>query len=208
MAYSDFSLREVQQRFDLALAHPPDLFGAVAGVASSAVLQVNLADGLPLAQSINTEKARSEMLIAPILIEVRRQLHYQISLFSGVDFPVDPSQGLSGVCDFILSRSPEQLFIAAPLVTIVEAKNDNPKNGLGQCAAAMVGARLFNQREGNEVARVFGAATTGILWRFLQLEEDRLAIDEREYFISPVDKILGILIHLLRPDEAAASSAA
>jgi len=44
-----------------------------------------------LALAIGTEKARSEMIIAPVLIEVRRQMQRKISLFSGVDFPVDPS---------------------------------------------------------------------------------------------------------------------
>ncbi|MEB3217492.1 MAG: hypothetical protein VKN72_14830 [Nostocales cyanobacterium 94392] len=46
------------------------------------------------------------MIISPILIAVRKFFKHQISLFSGVDFTVDSSQGLNENCDFIISRSP------------------------------------------------------------------------------------------------------
>ncbi|MFM8005054.1 MAG: hypothetical protein ACKO86_08930, partial [Dolichospermum sp.] len=91
------------------------------------------------------EKARSEMIITPILLEVRRKANYQISLFSGTDFNVDIERGLNGYCDFVISRSKEQLTINAPVLIIVEAKNENIKGGLGQCAAAMLAAQLFNE---------------------------------------------------------------
>jgi len=43
-------------------------------------------------------------------------------LFSGVDFTIDPAQGLAGVCDYVITRSPEQYFIKAPVLMLVEAK--------------------------------------------------------------------------------------
>src|SRR5947207_15847719 len=116
-----------------------------------------LPEFLPLALAINTEKARSELVIAPLLAGVRAQLGHRFSVFSGIDFTVDPAQGLAGYCDFILSRSPEQQLLRYPVAAIVEAKNENLKAGLGQCVAAMVGARLFNEREGQPIPVVFGA---------------------------------------------------
>ncbi len=133
------------------------------------------------------------MIIAPILIEVKKLFNSQISLFSGVDFNVDATQGLSGTCDFLISRSPEQLFVKAPVITIVEAKKENLNAGIGQCVASMLAAKLFNEREGNEIQIIYGAVTTGNIWKFLKLEEQVVDIDLSEYFIGNLSKILGIL---------------
>jgi hypothetical protein len=85
-----------------------------------------------LATLINTEKARSEFLIAPILADVRQQSKRQVSLFSGSSFNVDMEKELIGFCDFILSQSEEQIDVTTPMVTIVEAKNESVIGGLGQ----------------------------------------------------------------------------
>jgi hypothetical protein len=198
MAYSDFTLKAVTQQFKLTLHEEPDLFAEVAEVGLGTTLQGLLKEYLPLALAINSEKARSELLIAPILVEVRAMLQHQVSLFSGVDFTVDIEQGLNGFCDFILTRSVEQQFIAAPAVTVVEAKNENLKSGLGQCVAAMVGARLFNEREKQPAMAVHGIVTTGTLWRFLRLADSTVILDQHEYHIDRLGKILGILVRILR----------
>ncbi len=135
MSYSDFTLSQLVKIFGLTINETIDLFAAVEEVESSDYLAFYLKENIALAVAINTEKARSEMIIAPILLEVRRRLNYQVSLFSGVDFNVDNERGLNGVCDFLISRSAEQLFIRAPVITIVEAKNENIKTGFGQCVA-------------------------------------------------------------------------
>lgn len=194
MAYSDFSLARVKNDFGLTLDENSDLFSSTPPVSPSEILKTILNDYIPLAISISTEKARSEFLIAPMLAEVRRLLNKQISLFSGKDFTVDPERGLVGFCDYIISRSQEQLFISAPVLTIFEAKKEDIIGGLGQCAAAMVAARYFNQNQGSEVNRIYGAVTTGTNWKFLILEETTLYIDSVEYYINQVDKILGILL--------------
>jgi hypothetical protein len=134
------------------------------------------------------------MIIAPILLEIRRKLNYNISLFSGIEFNVDPSKGLNGFCDFLMSNSREQLFISTPILAIVEAKNENLKAGLGQCTAEMVAAQLFNKQEGKEISIIYGAVTTGTVWQFLKLENKVVSIDLTEYFIRDIQKILGILI--------------
>jgi hypothetical protein len=194
MAYSDFKLSELIKTFGLILSETVDLFADVEEVECSDNLAFNLKDSIPLAVAIGTEKARSEMIIAPILLEMKRRLNHQISLFSGTDFNVDFEQGLNGTCDFIISLSPEQLFISAPVITLVEAKNDNIKSGLGQCVAEMIAAQLFNEREGNNIKSIYGVVTTGELWKFLKLEGKLVSIDLSNYPVGNANKILGILL--------------
>jgi hypothetical protein len=194
MAYSDFTLARVKRELGVTIAETTGLFAQVGTVVPSDLLQAILQRSGRLARLIGTEKAKSEFLISPILAEVAAQLNYQVSLFSGTEFNVDAEKGLLGFCDFILSQSPEQLDVTAPIVTIVEAKNDNLKNGLGQCMAEMVAAQIFNEREGNPRATIYGVVTTGTSWLFMQLVEEHIQMDDREYFINEVDQILGILM--------------
>jgi hypothetical protein len=194
MAYSNFTLAKVKEDFGLTVDETQNLFADVEGVKPSDILSVTLQEYIPLATAIGTEKARSEFLIAPILSEVRRQLNYQISLFSGTDFNVDIEKGLIGYCDFLLSASREQFFISAPVITIVEAKNENIIGGLGQCVAEMIAAQIFNQRKGIDIPVIYGVVTSGTTWRFLTLNETNVCIDLVEYYINQVDKILGIIL--------------
>ena len=193
MAYSDFSLTKFKKTFNITIDEEADLFATVEPIEISEKLTNTLEETTELALAINTEKARSEMIITPILLEVRRKANYQISLFSGTDFNVDIERGLNGYCDFVISRSREQLTINAPVLIIVEAKNENIKGGLGQCAAAMLAAQLFNEQEGNEIKTIYGAVTTGDIWKFLKLEGTDIFIDLNNYYIQELNKILGIL---------------
>ena len=200
MAYSDFTLSDIKEQFQIALEEETNLFAETTAVAISDFLREILAENIPLALAIHTEKARSEMIITPILIELRKQLNRQIGLFSGVEFNVDREKGLNGICDYLISRSKEQLYVSSPVVTIVEAKNDNLKSGLAQCAAAMIAAQIFNQQKGNPIDPLYGIVTTGSNWRFLQLSDKTLWIDIKEYYIEQVDRIFGILCHIANPN--------
>lgn len=106
---------------------------------------------------------------------------------------VDQSLGLNGYCDYILTASSEIYEVRTPVVTLVEAKNENIKAGLGQCIAEMVAAQLFNERQGNSINCIIGAVTTGTDWKFIQLIDKNLKIDKRDYYIVEINKILGIL---------------
>jgi len=44
---------------------------------------------------------------------------------------VDKEQGLTGFCDYILTRTSRQLFVEAPVMMLVEAKNEDMKRGYG-----------------------------------------------------------------------------
>lgn len=195
MSYSDFrNLEKIQTDLNLTLEENRNLFKDNYSVEASDYLKQTLEEYLPLATAINTEKARSEFLIAPILAEVRRQTNYQVSLFSGTEFDVDSAQGLSGFCDYIISCSQEQYFIRSPVIIVVEAKNENIKGGLGQCIAEMAAAQIFNQRQGKAVKVIYGAVSTGTTWKFITLEDQVATIDTMEYYINEVEKVLGILL--------------
>ena len=198
MAYSDFKLSEIIQKFGLTLNEVSGLFGDTLEEECSDLLTTILKDNIDLAVAINTEKARSEMIISPILLEVRRKLNYEISLFSGVDFNVDNQQGLNGFCDFLISLSKEQLFVRAPVITLVETKNENLKSGLGQCIAEMLAAQLFNEQKQNGIKIIYGVVSIGTIWQFLKLEDKVVSIDLTEYYIKDVKKILGILISAIK----------
>ena len=201
MPYSQFTIEQIKSSFGIRLSEKVGIFANIPEASYSNFLSETLDYNIPLALAINSEKSRSELIVMPILIELRKQFSNQISLFSGKDFTVDSQKGLNGFCDFLISKSPEQLIIEAPVIAIVEAKNDNIETGLGQCMAEMIAAQLFNHQKGNEVQKVYGVITTGSLWKFMQLEDQTITIDLNEYFLGNVGKIVGILKSLIETEE-------
>lgn len=197
MAFRDFEFPGVQQALGLTLSES-DLFADIPTLQLRPDFVAFIHDGTELALAIHTEKARSEFIIAPVLFELRRSLGIKFGLFSGVELDVDAARGLNGYCDFILTRSPSQLVLSAPLITIVEAKNDTIRNGLAQCIAAMVAAAEFNQKKNTPLAAVYGVVTTGSAWKFLRLQGSAVVVDTAEYYIVDLGKIMGILSHILR----------
>ena len=193
MSYSNFTLESVVTKFELEKTESIGLFSEIEPITPSDYLTTGLAKKVPLAAAIGTEKARSELIVADILVELCEKFDYRISFFSGIDFNVDFENDLTGVCDFLISLSPGQLFLEEPVIALVEAKNTDMKLGFGQCVAEMIAAQRFNQEKGNDIPCVYGATTTGVDWQFLKLEEKNLQIDIAIYPIQQSDKILGIL---------------
>ncbi|MBD2443262.1 hypothetical protein H6G25_08645 [Dolichospermum sp. FACHB-1091] len=197
MSYSDFTLRKVKQTFGINTVENKKFLPEIQPIAASATLTDFLAESLPLAIATGSEKARSELIISPVLLEVRKILQRKISLFSGTDFTVDSALGLNGVCDFVLSRSTEQLEVEAPAVMIVEAKKSDLNPGIGQCIAEMIAAQKFNEINNQPIPTIYGSVTNGTVWRFLQLTEQTVTIDFTDYPLPPVDVILGILVWMV-----------
>ena len=199
MPYSDFkTLDDILTNFDVTITSGESLFAAAPEAALSLTLSNTLDMTVPLALNINTEKARSELIIAPLLLEVWQQFHRKISLFSGIDFSVDERRHLNGFCDFLLSSSPDQAFLEAPVICVVEAKNENIKSGYAQCIAEMIAAQLYNAQKSHPVPRILGVVTTGSNWKFLTLEQMNVKIDYDEYLIAHAPKIVGILLDAIR----------
>jgi hypothetical protein len=197
MAFNQFTLKRVQDELGLEI-EDGDLFAEVPEYPLRDEFRETLTSGATLALAINTEKAKSEFIIAPLLLEVKRITGDAVSLFSGVELDVDAMRGLNGVCDFVLSRARRQHVLSAPLITIVESKNDNIRDGLGQCIAEMYAAREFNRTSGAAIERVYGIVTIGSAWKFLMLDGPQVTLNLTEYFIDSPDKIAGIILHIIQ----------
>ncbi|MDE0686373.1 MAG: hypothetical protein OXI63_25900 [Candidatus Poribacteria bacterium] len=193
MAYSNFTLETVRKTFQLETDEAADISSGIEPMALSEYLTTTLARKVPLALAIGTEKASSELIVADVLVELREKFEHRISFFSGIDFSIDAESGLTGVCDFLISLSPTQFHLEAPIIVLVEAKKDNPVLGFGPCVAEMLSAPRLNAEQGNDLPWIYGAATTGTMWQFLKLEAQKLYIDKAVYSIGQCDKILGIL---------------
>jgi hypothetical protein len=196
MFLSDFDLRTALQTFGLTVQRDIDLFASVAPLETSEFLRTWLDEFGPVALGVNSEKARSVFLITPILVEARRRSAGPMNVLPGVTLDVDRSRGLSGFCDFVIAGSAEYYFLKGPLVAVVEAKREDLIGGLGQCAASMVAIREFNVSDGTPVDVVYGAVTSGSIWRFLKLSGSVLGIDPHEYYLHESGKIVAILVHM------------
>jgi hypothetical protein len=192
MAYNNFTLASVKHQFSLTLLSAP-FCQDLAPVTPSTTFAAIFAEWYPLAQQARSEKAKSELLVSPILLEVRKLVNHSVELFSGEEFSVDRDQGLNGFCDFLLSRSTAPYLVEAPIVMLVEAKKGELDVGFGQCIAEMVAAQIFNANEDKPIPVIYGCVTSGKQWQFLKLVGKDVTIDVNEYPVMPVEKILGIL---------------
>ncbi len=198
VSYNQFTAVQLKTQFGLQIVEEADLFADVPPVEISRRLRENLAADTRLALRSGSEKARSEYIIAPILAEVYQQTQDHANLFSGVEFDVDVSRGLTGYCDFLFSLSALTIEIEAPVVSVVEAKRENILRGIPQCLAELLAAQIFNAQAGRPVSPLYGVVTTGEIWQFLRLQDTVATIDQTEYHFSKLEHIVGILVWMLR----------
>jgi hypothetical protein len=53
--------------------------------------------------------------------------------------------------------------------------------------------RIFDQARGQNLEKIYGGVTTGSLWQFMQLSDNKIEVDLDQYFLKDLGKILGIL---------------
>jgi len=207
MTYSEFTLAEVRRTFHLT-TRDHALFPTVGNLEPSAWLRYALEKGKDLA--VWSEKARSEFIVAPILMVCREILEEKIHIFSGVWLDAAAEQGLKGECDFILARTASAYDLQGPLMVVLEAKKHDLDVGLGQCAAQMVGARIFNEKDGRPLPIIYGCVTNGSEWQFLKLAGQELILQPRRINIEDVGQIMWLVVECVKdvlklvPTEAAA----
>lgn len=204
MAFRDFTVSNIHERLGLTF-RDDQLFPTIAPVPVNQEFAAAVAYGLELATAINTEKARSEFAIAPILLELRRMSGDRFKLFSGVEWSVDPGRGLNGYCDYLLTWGATQYILTPPFAVIVEAKNEPVLNGLGQCMAAMYAAVLANRAEGVAEIPIYGAVTSGGGWKFLRIDDRNVTIDKDSYTSSNLPRLFGVLDQITRRPVALAA---
>lgn len=196
MGYSDFTIKDIRTKLGLTITERFGCFGDATPLTPSEAFSLSIPRRVTKAKDINTEKARSEYLVLPLLDELEVLSGERLRVFSGSDFLVDAANGLSGRVDFLVCGSAERLFVDAPVLAVVEAKNDNLKDGLAQCIATLQGARVFNAREGRESECIGGAVTTGVAWQFLTVAGHEVTLDAQEYVVTEPARVLGILARI------------
>jgi hypothetical protein len=159
----------------------------------------NLIRALGIAKSLPTrsEKAKSELIVIPILLELREQNGHFFTIHSGDTLNADEEKGLKGECDFIIAKDIGSFDINYPILQVVEAKRHDLDIGIPQCAAQMIGARFFNQRKKREMPIIYGCVTTGDDWIFLKLEGDTIFVDTKKYYLSEIENILGVFQYVI-----------
>jgi hypothetical protein len=198
MSYSNFTFAKLKSVYRIEQdSSTQNLFGALKNlsVAPSDRLLADLTEGKTM--PLLTEKAKSEILIMPILRELKRN-NPHITIFSGFALHVKGHRALTGNPDFLLSAKPNLVEIEAPVLCLFESKNKSVEEGYAQCAAEMYAARLFNQQSGESYETIYGVVTNAFDWVFLKLEGNTVYIDIERYYLNELPKLLGILQWILQ----------
>ncbi|MEB3231203.1 MAG: hypothetical protein VKJ64_09350 [Leptolyngbyaceae bacterium] len=147
-----------------------------------ATLAEQIQNSLPLV-SLSSETARREVLVAPIVLAIA--IHCQAQL--RIEYPLTVNNWLKGTLDYLL-RAPQSLII-------VEAKRDDLTRGFTELATELIALAQVQ-----EVDRLYGAITTGEVWRFGKLDGiQKRIIQDITLFTVPDDleSLLRILSGIL-----------
>ena len=197
MAYNKFTMAKLREEYHLKITSQAGIFADAPTANISNLLRQVLAGQTDVALQSGSEKARSEYLIAPILLEAFQQSRDRANLFSGVEFNVDKKRGLTGYCDFLFTLAPRTIELLAPVISVVEAKKEDIPSGIPQCLAELVAAQIFNAAEEHPIETLYGIITTGEVWKFLRLQGTNVTIDTDDYFLNQPEKIVGIILSML-----------
>jgi len=193
MSYSDFTLKELNIKFGINNKVLP-LFPNFEPIEPSDWLKNMLqkASLLP----VRSEKSKSETIVFPLLLEIRERNDNFITFYSGDTLNADESQGLKGECDFIITKDTGTYDINFPIIQVLEAKKNDIDLGIPQCAAQMVGAKVYNEKNNTKIDKIYGCVTTGEDWLFMKLEQD-ITIDRRKYFLSEIGILLSVFQYII-----------
>ena len=114
MAYSNFTLDAVVTTFQLDIVEAPNLFAEIETIVPSSYLTEFLTKKVQLAAAIGTEKAKSELIVADVLFELREQFDRRISFFSGIEFSVDEESGINRGVRFFSQLVASAAFVTGP----------------------------------------------------------------------------------------------
>lgn len=141
---------------------------------------------------LRNEKAKSELIISPILADLVSRNAALFTLFSGEHINADREQGLVGEVDFLIAKRTRTINVNFPILAVVEAKKNDFDLGRPQCAAQLLGAQRLNSRKGHAIPLLYGCVTTATEWQFFRLEGSHFTFDERTYHLHRLDELLGV----------------
>jgi hypothetical protein len=190
-------LRAVKKKFGLIEKSAPIFEGDCPTLTPGAWLLEALQRGHQITH-FNNEKSRSEFIVAPVLSEIALLNQDQISFYTGENLDADKSNDLNGECDYLFSNVPSSSTVESPIICMTEAENQNLMTGMGQCVAQMLGAKIFNEREGNPQPFIYGCVTTGEDWQFLKLENNVIYVHPKRFYINDLEHILGVFQYIIK----------
>lgn len=195
MAYSNFTLDTLYSEFGIENEIKSIFTENISPIIATDFLNESLA----LAKNIpkRSEKAKSEFVVLPILVELIKKNIDFITIHSGENLIADKKQGLVGECDYILTKNTHTHNINLPILSVLEAKKDDIDAGIAQCAAQLYGARIFNERSGIKLPYLYGCITNSKEWQFIRLTESLIEIHNQSYFLSEVENILGVFQYII-----------
>jgi hypothetical protein len=141
--------------------------------------------------SLNSEIAKREFLIAPILTEIAINTNSKIK----VEYTIEVDDKLSGSLDYLICSNQELL--------IIEAKKGDLDKGFNQLSAQLIALDKYEDSDdfGNIL---YGAITMGEVWKFgtLNRSEKQIRKDINSYTIpSQIEKVFSILMGLVGSKE-------
>jgi len=193
MSYSDFTLKDLQNKFGIK-NKVNQLFDRLEPIEPSEWLKATLKKAVKL--PARSEKAKSESIVYPILLELRDRNNNFITFYSGDNLNADEEKGLKGECDFIITKDTGTFDINYPIIQLVEAKKNDLELGVPQCAAQMVGAKIFNEQNNVVVDCIYGCVTTGDEWLFMKLTNE-LQIDVQKYYLNELPELIAVFQYII-----------
>jgi len=194
MSYNKFTLNLIEQRFGIT-NQVSNLFEKINEIEPSDWLNnsLQIAQELP----VKSEKAKSESIVFPILVELRNRNQKFFTIHSGDTLTADEIQELDGECDFILAKESNTFNINFPIFQLVEAKKNDTEVGVAQCAAQMIGTKIYNEKKGLKLEKIYGCVTTGKDWLFLKLDDKVIYIDKKTYSVENIKLLLGVFQNII-----------
>jgi hypothetical protein len=108
---------------------------------------------------LNSEIAKREFLIAPLLLELVKNSQVKIN----IEYKININDKLSGFLDYLL-RSNQDLIV-------IEAKKKDIDNGFNQLAAELIALDHYETNEDIDI--IYGAVTLGDIWKFGTLDRKK-----------------------------------
>lgn len=136
--------------------------------------------------ALESEMARRETLIAPVLLEVARIAEAKVK----IEFPLDVSRQLKGSLDYLLHTKSDFL--------VVEAKNEDLYRGFKQLAVELIA--LEKWLNDSELNYLYGAVSTGNTWQFGKLDvKNKKIVQDLNIYTIPrqLEELMKILIGIL-----------
>ena len=136
---------------------------------------------------LNSEAAKREFLIAPLLLEIIRNSTVKIN----IEYPLSVDDKLSGYLDYFLRANQE--------IIVIEAKKKDIDNGFNQLAAELIALDKYEDNDGIEI--LYGAVTLGDIWKFGTLDRKKKHIIKNIHsHVIPEDteEVFSILMGIIK----------